>query len=346
MKFKRIFTEAFSESIPDWLKQYVLHHPSSGKFSKYADAAYSRFAYRRDKGRDKYGSTAIDAIRGQNPQNSKIDLFRANFVVDDVPKLENPILWDPSKMCFIHLVSDNDETVWIPGITSESEKFIRDNGSTVALSPKYLNNKILREAGKDFCYLDMTDPNTFTNDMEVSRKARKAGMETRMPSKNNPKFYSALTWGQIDKSGYWKVPSVKKYADKLREMKVKKLPERLLNIREKLVQLKKDIFEFTEIYSDTNINSTDELEIHEYAISAYHKLLDAIKTLKNVTNKIDSLENMGKNEYRYGRTIDEIMNYLNYEDETIEKIYSLLNRHLPKAVDWDVPYIDVEDDFE
>ena len=143
MKFKRVLTEAFSESMPEWLKQYVLHHPSkSVNLSKYADEAYSRFAHRRDKGRDKYGSTAIDVIRGQNPQNSKIDLFRANFVVDNVPKLEDPILYDSSKMCFVHLVSDNDETVWVPGISSESEKFIRDNGSTVSLSPKYLNNKI------------------------------------------------------------------------------------------------------------------------------------------------------------------------------------------------------------
>lgn len=356
MKFKKVLVEAFSPSMPEWLKQYLLVNPTGDKTSKYADWSYIKFNNPRDLGRDKKhgGVTAKEVIRGTNSQGtltgSPVDLSRATFITAPVPKLDDPILYDPNKMCFVHLESDNDETVWIPGRSSESEKFVRNNGATVALSPKYLNNKILKEAGVDFCYIDLTDPSSFTKDLRDTRDANKKGAQTRRHrnSKNKWSFDAAVGWGDIDKSGNTRVPAVDRYADELRRIHAKKLPDKLIQTRELLIKLQKDISDCMFQFSDLNADALDTAGIEDALKQSTEVLMEQIKKLKEVNTKVESYVDHVKKGYRYWADSEyvEIKDGLNEITNTVTEAYNYLSRYLPSEIDWDVPYIDVEDDFE
>lgn len=355
MKFKKVLVEAFSPSMPEWLKQYLLVNPT-GKTSKYADWSYIKFNKPRDLGRDKKhgGVTAKEVIRGTNSygslSGSPVDLSRATFITAPVPKLDDPILYDPNKMCFVHLESDNDETVWIPGRSSESEKFIRNNGAAVALSPKYLNNKILKEAGVDFCYIDLTDPSSFAKDLMDTRAANKKGVETRRHrnSKNTWSFDERVRWGDIDKSGYARVPAVDKYASELRKIHAKKLPDQLIQTRELLVKLQKDISDCMLQFSDLNADPRDIDGIEDALKQSTGVLMEQIKKLKEINDKVATYVDYVKQGYTYSadKEYKEIKNGLNEITNKVTEAYQALGRYLPSEIDWDVPFIDVESDFE
>lgn len=349
MKFKsnskNFLFEAFSPSMPKWLQNYIMYNPLGfikgwygGKsFSKTADPQFDKFknARHRDTGRER-GNIGISVIKDQG-----LDFSRAKFFSQDVPqKIDDPIFLDTNKMCFVHLKSDNDETVWIPNFSNKKERFIKDDGKPLTL--EYINNKLLKTYGKDFCYIDLTDKNNFNQDLKQNREDSKKDLVTR--DKNNAGHSSY--YAKWDKSGYRVIPSVERYADKLRELKIKKIPEKLIQARENLVNFQKN---FQQIQTEYVMSNATDGALTRALNQANNDFLNSINYLKNTIEQTEQL-NKVTNEYDKKYVTRRITQALNDCEAYLKSAQSRLSPYLPSELDWDENddsiYVDVEDDFE
>lgn len=356
MKFKRLFLlEAFSSSMPKWLQQYVIYNPkvrnySRSGFGKYADPNKRNLAYSssRNTGRDKKSGTAADIIwgKGNSPTGAAIDFSRANFITQEVPKkVDDPIFLDKSKMCFVHLDSGFDETVWIPGFSSPTEQFAIDDYKKIVTGK--INSKQLREFGKDFCYLDLTDSSNFITDITNNRVDAKSGSIERI-SQNELNDMPYWRRSDFDKSGYRKIPSADRYAKKLRSLKIKKVPQLIIDTRERLVKLQKDLAECSSQYASSQLADMREFNTSDLK-SAYNAFIGAADDFQDALTHIDRLT-MSQDEDSRDYQIKHILRFLKSVDENINSSYNYINHYLPASIDWnrddDSIFVDVEDDFE
>ncbi len=347
MKFKvnskNFLFEAFSSSMPKWLQNYIMYNNRGKQLSSTALPEFSKFtgARFRDTGRER-GNVAIEVMDGST--GIKLDFSRATFFNQPLPsKIDDPIFEDPSKMCFVHLKSDNDETVWIPRFSNSKERFILDDGKAKTLDK--LNTKLLNTYGKDFCYIDLLDENNFANELVQRRKLDKQGTQEYTRYEKSP------VWNRkIDKSGYIIIPPVIRYADKLKELKIKKLPEYLIEVRNNLLQLQQDINRLQTDYitkesSDENRNSLfyDMANASNYFQTSLHQLKTALKHI-NELDKIEDKSSISK------YTVERIKEDLDKIKTSIEEAYKYIGTYIPSTIDWneddDSIYVDVEDDFE
>lgn len=363
MKFKRLFlTEDFSPSMPKWLQNYLMWNVSShtGRISKYANPEFQQFrhANSRNTGRD-YNGTAINVLRGIRGPYGQLDFSRAKFITAPVPqKKDDPIFSDNTKMCFVHLKSDvgGDETVWIPGYSSDTERFIFNDGRELTM--KQLNSKLLRDVGKDFCYIDLSDSDNFTTDLKQSRKDSKQGMVNRKSKKEMDNYgyrdsSIATNRNWVDKSGYVVIPSVKKYEKQLKELKAKGLAPKLDETRDKLVQLQKDLQEISSQIMDSTMLAGNTSQ-SDYLLSGYRNAADyftyAVNVFKTGLSYLDELNKMPTDSYWRESKIDDVMNSIQQTEYNIARGYNAINNFLPVVLDWDENdssiFTDVEDDFE
>lgn len=352
MKFKRLFLlEAFSPSMPKWLQQYVIYNPKvrnySRGFGKYADPDKRNLAYSssRNVGRDKNSGTAANIIwgKGNSPTGTAIDFSRANFITQEVPKkVDDPIFLDKSKMCFVHLDSGFDETIWIPGFSSPTEQFVIDNNKKIVTGK--INSKQLREFGKDFCYLDLTDSSNFITDITNDREEAKKGSIERVDLDK----ISSWQRDNYDKSGYKKIPSVDRYAKKLRSLKIKKVPQLIIDARTKLVDLQKDLAECSSQYASSQLADMREFNTIDLK-NAYNNFISAVDNFQNVLDYIDELPN-AQDDDRRDMITRNVLAYLDRVNNRIKESYKYINYYLPASIDWnrddDSIFVDVEDDFE
>ena len=147
MKIYKILTEAFSQSMPIWLSNYILYnmefpdkygYKNVKRNPKTANKEYAglRGAKYHDRGRDPQSTIAIYILL----DDLGIDLSRATFhEVTPIPKLNGPMFSDPSKLCISYLKSNYDETIWITGRSSPHERFTLNDGKVITLQG--INNK-------------------------------------------------------------------------------------------------------------------------------------------------------------------------------------------------------------
>lgn len=373
---ERLFLEAFSPSMPRWLQQYLLWHPRkfpnhrhndygqpinvsgsirdyrSGKTytkgrSPYADDEFQGFQWNRDTGRDRGDVlTAVDMFTNSN--GGHIDMSRAEFITAPVPqKRDDPIFSDPNKICFVHLKSNSDETVWVPGHTSEYERFTFSDGRTLTM--KQLNSKLLKTDGKDFCYIDLTNPNNFNKDLQSSRYANKAGVEDRWRIPADKLKDWDTNYNGRDKSGYVVIPSVKRFANELKELKIRRIPEQLIASRDSVAQLQKDFNTISEQYMLGVLDDAD-YDTQSSINSASSYLMEAIKELSNLVRNMPNYKSQleGNYEYDRNRAVNNITYNLGNINSYVKRAYGYLAPYMPNVIDWgefdDSIYTDIDID--
>lgn len=352
MKFKRLY-EAFSPSMPRWLQNYIMYNrPRGWGTPKGADPEYAGFGQykNRDKGRDKYHDDAHN-ILWNNGSNSNtafggIDLSRAKFITAEVPKrVDDPLFLDSTKACFVHLKSDNDEMVWSPNRSSEFERFTLDDGKSVTM--KYFNNKLLKIYGKDFCYVDMTDPDNFSGKLKDDRTASKNGMVTRQrvsrgdinnaterakygPEKNSSYYASTPAQNWVDKSGYVVIPSVNRFAKELEKVKLGKLAQTLSDTRNKLSKLQKDMNECNDMLL---MSDESDWQFNDNLKNAYNYFIRSVNNLKETIKYVDNINNNNGNVSPNVK--DSAFSSLRNCQMNIDNAYNQINSYLYRPIDWD-----------
>lgn len=345
MKIHKILNEKFSDSMPKWLQNYFLQNSThrnrfGGKSkgpSKYADDEYAGFrrAHARDLGRDKSG-VALDIF-----DELQLDRDRVNVIQQPVPdSIKDPIFSDSTKLPIVHLKSQNDETLWIPGRTAKNEKFILDDGNVVAL--QYMTNKQYKQLAKDFCYIDLNDSSNFTQSIKAEREANKQGSIERDRGKGkvaeDPNNWNSR---QYDKSGYRKIPAARKYADKLREYKATKLASKLDDARDKLVEVQDMLNKCIELQLERNTASNRSLsrDLSGAIRQATGDFQNARDYYVGALNNVDKLDNLDKNSWDYKDMRDNILSnifdWLKYSDSSVQETRNQLQKFLPKVIDWD-----------
>lgn len=140
--------EAFSDTMPDWMRQ---------GFQSYAKHRKGNFNTPFSQAR--YGS------RYQGEQNlfnlllnAGYDVSKMNVITAPVPsKLDDEIFDNPDVLPVFHIVTPNDNKIWIQGI-NDQEQFLDENGKESKFS--YMNNAKLKKYVKDFAYIDLSAPET------------------------------------------------------------------------------------------------------------------------------------------------------------------------------------------
>ena len=352
MKIQKILTEAFSPSMPLWLRNYLLYNtvrrvtnyktaPAWNNTKMYrepkgADPEYSNFrrANSRNIGRDD------DSLRAINVLNKlEINLEKANFnEISPPPKLNSPLFSDENKLCISWLHSNFDDTIWITGKSAPHEKFIMDDGKEISL--QYLNNKQYQSICKGFCWLDLTDPNNFRAQDQAKRAAERAGSIERDPARGKSAEINAKRgWGisDWDKSGYYRIPAVKKYADELERRKQSGLANKLVETREALVKLKDDMKSVMDALVDAPTYS-----IRRGIKNAMQSFTNAIEQFETAAQYADQLRTT-KN---LSLTTDYLKNSIDYTNRYIGDAYSEIAQFVPTTIDYDVDDVTIYDDSD
>lgn len=352
MKIQKILTEAFSPSMPLWLKNYLLYNtvrrvkdhknaPVWNKTKMYrepkgAEAEYSNFrrASSRNIGRDDESLIAINILNKLG-----INLEKANFnEISPPPKLNSPLFSDPDKLCISWLHSNFDDTVWITGKSAPHEKFFMDDGKEISL--QYLNNKQYQSICKGFCWLDMTDPNNFREQDQIKRANARAGSIERDPVQGKNAERNAIRgWGtgQYDKSGYYKIPAVKRYADELAKRKQSGLANKLVETRESLVKLKDDM----KSVMDTLVDNSG-YSIRRGIKNAMQSFTNAIEQFDTAVQYADQLSTTRN----LSLTTEYLKNSIDYTNRYIKDAYSEIGQFVPTTIDYDVDDVTIYDDSD
>lgn len=347
MKFSRVLNEAFSPSMPKWLKNYFLYNDyttdkngrlkTNKKDIKTADPNYSglRGAKYKDRGRDPLSLVAVNIFN----QQLKLDLSRAQFYeVNPIPKLNGPMFSDPNKLCISYLKSKYDETIWIKDKSAPHERFTLDDGKTITLQG--INNKQYQQVCKGFCWLDLTDRRNFRVDLQNQRELASSGSIERdikrgkAAERGNTDFW--------DKSGYKKIPLVDRYANQLAKIRQTKLAGNLLDVREKLVQLKEDLKSILDLSLEDSSGYGSRIASSAY--QATSRFDDAVGQLYQAINEVDYI-NQGQLEG------DELTELVNRAQRTIEqcntyikRAYQHIQSYLPVVLD-DTDIVMSDDDW-
>lgn len=317
----RILKEAFSPSMPKWLKEALL----AGKW--YSD----KFNYSGIKSRAAQQGMNIDTVRYYSARkkggwgnynlwdefrNANINLDTATFEQMQVPSsIRDVHLKQPYVPIFKLPYAENSDyyVVYAKGINDDVEV----DGKKAS----YYSMKALLEMATAFCCIDMSDPdNLISSDKLTSRQnwkkdrlqsdrfkdikdARKALTDV-YPSKSvyqSGSGYIAPTAWTRDASGYIYPP--KRLAKKLRELKLNKSAKIMEDVYADLVSIKNAIAEYisdSDFPLDRNIgNYLNDLNI---AIQKYNTIVGNLDVFKQ-DNSEDARQMAG---YYMGRPLKEL----------------------------------------
>lgn len=339
MKFKNIaIHEKFSDSMPAWLKNYFLYNKSNAN-QKYMNPDYKGFraAKARDVGRDEEIGTAIKVMNDKG-----LDENRVEIISQPLPSnINDPIFNDTDKMCLVHLKSDYDETLWMPHYSALHERFVLNDGKVTTLN--YLNNKQYKQYAKDFAYIDLTNPDNFTGNLRQSRAQARAGAEER-DRKMGKEAENNRMWAatQYDKSGYKKVPAVRKYADKLARYRLTKLPQRLMTARDKLADALKAVNNFKNDYlfginmdQLAELNTLEQRQLQQAITDADNYLSQAFSQFKDCLQAIRRLPDPSSGIKPDRWSINYVKEKIDDVEKKIDNAIQTINAYLPKSIDWD-----------
>ena len=252
--------EAFSSSMPGWLKDQILNN----KFLK---------------------RTFI---------SSDIDLNKCRFEdrdVSTIKKRKDPIITD-SRYIQVWLLNDpqtNWKSVIILPIMNDYPFGI---GSKADIYCKYVPLKTFLEYAEHFCYIDTfnNNPNDLLN-KKAERKANANGVIDRFTLNNKPPFYN------LDKSGYI-IPSIRelknrlinKYGDSIVVKKLEKCHDDLTNLKNDILEMQSSMWvsDIDHIDSNSLENLGLAIKYLEYAITHYNDAIYYAEKLDRFDGSEDS----------------------------------------------------------
>ena len=197
--------------------------------------------------RGQYTSDSKKTLRSQFMEKG-IDLNNPNmkFIEGEPPKSKNDPRIQPPNIGIWYIPSQKGrayDQVYAQGINDLEKPFdpAADVGNYSSTPFKYFSVKKLAEISSKFCYIDgSTIEKRDYENIRQTRKDRQSDIiwgqargQERIPEEERGNYSQYF----VDKSGYIVIPSSQKYADKLKELKLKGWAKRLSNIENELNSL-------------------------------------------------------------------------------------------------------------
>ena len=283
-------TEAFSNSMPEWLKEALLKNKRLKKIFT----------------------------------NNNIDLNKCRFEdrdVSTIKKRKDPIITD-SRYIQVWSVSDTDtditpERILVLPFMSDS-RFGVGTTAQAQLACKYTPLKTYLEYARHFCYIDTLDSSI--PDLQNKRKERFSNRK----DPNRDRFtYIERPHAKLDKSGYI-IPNISalknrlidKYGDSIVVKKLEKCHDDLTNLKNDILEVQSSMWisDIDHIDSISLENLRSAIKYLEYAISHYN---DAIYYARE-------LDRLDKNEPT-SWYIEKILSYLKNSQSIIQTSRTYLN---------------------
>lgn len=324
---KKHLQEAWSESMPDWMKPRmdatamysddhtntkIARHAGLGKFEPWYGSTESNQLYniRSKKGQGRYydpvdyASTRNDSRVGENIFNAfkraGIDLQKVEFIEGPVPTSKSDPRIQPPNIGIWNIPSTGQ--LYAKGI-NDLEKLLGGSGTKYdGYRFEHLPLKALQELSDHFCYIEGS--NIPMRDYDAVTKERYAWQ--REVSNNAPLYtnrdradvfinYDNLP-DMMDKSGYIVIPSSRRYAKELKARHGRKYAEKLEALENDLNSLKADI-----------MSAMNRLPMDDY--SRIGAITGALEMYKNAL-------------HGYGQVLDQIDNAIQYYGENSDEFFS------------------------
>lgn len=287
---KESLTEAFSKSMPSWLKDAL-----------------------SDK-----RSTLRDIFLINN-----IDLSKCKFEdkpVSEIQKRKDPIISDPNYLQVWRLQDPDTGMVRVAILPYMNEyKFLM--GPKFDLYLKYVPLKYFLEYATDFCYVDISGT---VEDSKALKDRRIQRFKNRLDDsevKNLDRFDKKSTFKSIDKSGYLipRIDDLKKkllreYGAGIIVKKVEHMHDTLIDLRSELSNLYSDL-----MFDDINIIDRENDRKEQQIIDAMNYFQRAVDYYREGYSLIDKL-NSAQSAYEKQFIVDSISNKLNQAEYFIDNI--------------------------
>lgn len=369
MKFKvrsnKVLTEAVSKSMPNWLKPSVFNsfvygdtstrNPIKSNSYSYADANNSESSnyelgyYKKsdkaksyaDKGYD-LGSRLATGKRfhGNNMtwrnrsftdvlNSSDINFAGADFKTGEIPKKStDEKLTDPRYQCFFLIEKDGKQQIYAPGL-NDKELTIIDPSKTF----KYLSYAKIKPYIKDFCYVDLQEPNSTKSSIRNSRPERLPDSDRRY--KTGTRNVPNHDYRNIDKSGFIRDPN--KYKKILAKNKASNYGQLLQDMYDNLTKYKDLLNIYTKNSNLRDMGSVQSIAGNLYqAVSFYDVILNKVSEIENSTqlSKEGKLESILKlfdvsdtDYYSPSRAYRSALGYIN-------NLKGSLDKYEPSYLEW------------
>lgn len=342
----KILNEAWSDSMPDWMK------PRLNATAFYGDIHQNEkiAAKARRSGKDRWdtqvemgGGYPYDPAEYRNPRNgpsgrslyrsfndANIDLQKVEFIPGEPPTSKKDSRIQPPNIGIWNLPGTGQ--VYAKGI-NDLEKLrhvpIDPYDSHAGWAFKDLPIKFLHDVCEgQFCYIDGSNiPQRNIQDAQRSRADYKY-WEMNNPSlvRNGP----TLGWGTIsrDRSGYVIVPSSKRLAKKLEALKAKSWSKWFEKAEDDLQELYNDIGSIFSVYSwkDSDADLSDAIRAamqrYDYALGYYKKAMRDVQELIRVygENSDAFLQVIGQSGYgSIKNELEEAQSYINSAKAYVDK---------------------------
>lgn len=325
----RILKEAFSPTMPKWLKEALL----AGKYTSSDYRDRSKIATRaKQQGIDIDNVRTYTARKKGGFGNYNLwDEFRTANINLDTATFEQ--MQVPSSIRDIHLKQPYVPIFKLPYSKYYPDyyyvvyaKGINDDVEVDGKKASYYSMKTLLEMATAFCCIDMSDPDNLINpDKLVSRqnwkkdrlqsdrfktttdaqKALKAAGEYDRVHQFGSKYMPYSAW-KIDRSGYITPPD--RYAKKLRDLRLNKSAKIMEDVYADLVSIKNAIAEYI---SDSDFPLDNRLsrylELLDHARQRYNTIAGSLDKM----NKNNSEDTRREASYYFGDPLNHLQDEIN-----------------------------------
>ena len=348
----KILKEAWSDSMPDWMKPrlnataYFSDRNSGDKaiekskrsgvnlrqvqLNMGGGQSYDQADYQKPRGGSR-GKSLFDAFKAAN-----IDLNQVKFISGEPPTSKNDPriqapnigIWNLPGTGQVYAMGLNDlEKLRSVSLAGETYSKYADYAF------KYLPIKVLKElCNGQFCYIDGKDiPQRDIKDIQSQR------LDYERWAMNNPTLVrgAADYWNPKDKSGYSVIPSSKRLARQLQALKAKNWSKWFEEAEDNLQELYSDITSAMASFSwkdasDVTSAVQNALNYYNYALNDYKRAMRRVQDLIDAYGEgsQEFLTQIGRDGY------SSVKSYLEDTKQEIEHARMYVDKYVLKYIDF------------
>lgn len=360
-------TEKFSDSMPDWLAKRLLttkldyNYSHKGQERDFSDSEYHAHAdinktwdereasYKKKNPSFGPNPTTYANVRGEESSKKQslwnkfkqagISLDTAEFTEGPVPERPGDPRLKDDDLIPIFLLDNNQ--VYAMGLNDAEEfRYEDDKGNTNYKAFSHVPTKYLLPRTVAFATVskdEMGNREKINQDRKEARNELPKNYDRDMKTLDvrgpGREVYSDVHrgWTKLDKSGYAIIPMKDKYKEKLKEMRVGKIPQILDRVYRELNGVKSDIaqvFMSNDIKGDSELSDTFIRGVVNGFNSVKSDYNDLVNDIERITaDTTTSEDEKAKALTSYTDSVIELENKLNdYLDDT--------NEYLGMDLDW------------
>ena len=310
-KYTAPLNEAWGENIPDWMKSslekskiYQKALKATG-YDNYAARQIARNEWEKAKGVSKSDFADYQNPRGSYMSDSEKSLFaqfkahgidlnspNMKFIEGEPPKSKNDPRIQPPNIGIWYIPSQKGrayDQVYAKGINDLEKPFdpAMSAGNYSNTPFKDFSVKKLAEISSKFCYIDGSTIEKRDYDALKQTRAENKAFTSAAINTGQERLPNELRgWSNLDKSGYVKIPSSDKYADKLEELKLKGWAKKLTDTENELNSL---LSTYQKTMSTIDILDFD-YDFRNAARSFTGYFADAVNYYKSALQEIDNIK--------------------------------------------------------